>query len=304
MDFAGWGEPRSDILCELTFTRFVEHYDLEDLGLSEYTKALKALLAEDNFERPLQLEQDTSQQDRLSTWIEYLGYEYWRYRWHSRTLERLQPEYDKAKHALVSGQYEADLLQEYQHTLIFYDETKQNKARHEAYWRWVRDQVPLVEAEMKAAKTKAAAATTPGSSLSGKEPAADDYRTAEAQTRKPTRRSKRSSAVDETATATPTVTRSKRLRNSDAVGEEPSSKRPRTTDHKMDASSSKAGAPTGGKVGSSRGKERENSTSNVADTSGRAGPNSKRSGNNPPSNSGDEPTKVRRSARLAARHTR
>lgn len=57
MNYAGWGEPRSDVLCELSFTRFVEHFRLEDLDLPEYRKPLKAFLAEYKFDRPLQLEQ-------------------------------------------------------------------------------------------------------------------------------------------------------------------------------------------------------------------------------------------------------
>ncbi|KAG5975113.1 hypothetical protein E4U55_007854 [Claviceps digitariae] len=44
---------------------------------SDYEKALTARLARHGFTQPFRLEKDPKQQDQLTTWIEYLGFEYW-----------------------------------------------------------------------------------------------------------------------------------------------------------------------------------------------------------------------------------
>lgn len=45
----------------------------------ELTEALKERLARHGFTRPFQLDEDAARQDKMTTWIEYLGYEYWWY---------------------------------------------------------------------------------------------------------------------------------------------------------------------------------------------------------------------------------
>jgi hypothetical protein len=45
----------------------------------EYVEALKERLAKHGFTRQFQLDEDPTRQDKLTTWIEYLGYEYWWY---------------------------------------------------------------------------------------------------------------------------------------------------------------------------------------------------------------------------------
>lgn len=51
----------------------------EQYRFPEYAKALKERLAKHGFIRPFQLNEDLTRQDKLTTWIEYLGYEYWWY---------------------------------------------------------------------------------------------------------------------------------------------------------------------------------------------------------------------------------
>ena len=45
----------------------------------EYVEALKERMARHGFMRTFQLDEDPARQDKLTTWIEYLGYEYWWY---------------------------------------------------------------------------------------------------------------------------------------------------------------------------------------------------------------------------------
>lgn len=73
-------------------------------GSPNYTEAAKKLLAEYDFSRPFQLQDDPKQQDKLTTWIEYLGYAcavHYRY---PRVVEKLQPDYDKAWKTLVDSE--------------------------------------------------------------------------------------------------------------------------------------------------------------------------------------------------------
>lgn len=113
-DYSEWGGSASSIKVELAYNNFVLH----KRKFGDYTAALWELL------RPYGLKKDTfftdiHQQDRLTTWIEYLGYEQWR-----------------------CSQYESSV-----------------KARHKVDWqralvRWVIDQIPLIESEMQTGKTR------------------------------------------------------------------------------------------------------------------------------------------------------
>lgn len=51
----------------------------EQQGFPEYVEAVKERLKRHGFTRPFQLDKDAARQDKLTTWIEYLGYEYWWY---------------------------------------------------------------------------------------------------------------------------------------------------------------------------------------------------------------------------------
>lgn len=52
-------------------------YIPEQRGFPEYVEALKERLAKHGFTRTFHLDKDPDRQDKLTTWIEYLGYEYW-----------------------------------------------------------------------------------------------------------------------------------------------------------------------------------------------------------------------------------
>ena len=48
----------------------------ETLGFSKYTETVESRLARENFCRAFQLDADLGRQDKLSTWIEYLSFDY------------------------------------------------------------------------------------------------------------------------------------------------------------------------------------------------------------------------------------
>ena len=68
-----------------------------------YCRGLHKRLARHGFERSFQLNEDPDRQDQLTTWIEYLGFEYVEYDKHANTVERLQQQYDEAWKKLVDS---------------------------------------------------------------------------------------------------------------------------------------------------------------------------------------------------------
>ncbi|KAH8759490.1 hypothetical protein F5883DRAFT_682145, partial [Diaporthe sp. PMI_573] len=72
-------------------------------AFSDYVDAAKRRLARHGFTHPFQLNQDPKQQGKLETWIEYLYFEYWWLDRFTRTIERLQPDYDKEWQKLVDS---------------------------------------------------------------------------------------------------------------------------------------------------------------------------------------------------------
>ena len=77
--------------------------DHGDGGFLEYNAAVKRRLERHGFTRRFQLEEDPERRDKLTTWIEYLNYEYWWYdAWVSR-LKRRQPYYDRQWKELVDS---------------------------------------------------------------------------------------------------------------------------------------------------------------------------------------------------------
>ncbi|KJZ68715.1 hypothetical protein HIM_11893 [Hirsutella minnesotensis 3608] len=72
-------------------------------GFLDYAKAVKRRLARHNFTRPFQLMQDPKRQDKLTTWIEYLNFEYWWSDLYTDTVDRLEPHYDKSWQELVDS---------------------------------------------------------------------------------------------------------------------------------------------------------------------------------------------------------
>ncbi|KAL8642310.1 MAG: hypothetical protein Q9228_000988 [Teloschistes exilis] len=75
---------------------------IEGQGFLEYTEALKERLSNHRFTRTFQLDEDPARQDKLTTWIEYLGYEYW---WYDelKISERGQQRHDEAWKKLVDS---------------------------------------------------------------------------------------------------------------------------------------------------------------------------------------------------------
>jgi hypothetical protein len=72
-------------------------------GFPEYAEALKGRLARHGFTRPFQLDEDAAQQDKITTWIEYLGYEYWWYDYHVDIITHYQKRHDDAWNKLVES---------------------------------------------------------------------------------------------------------------------------------------------------------------------------------------------------------
>ncbi|EEU47093.1 uncharacterized protein NECHADRAFT_78164 [Fusarium vanettenii 77-13-4] len=72
-------------------------------GPADYFEAVKRRLASHDITRPFQLKEDPKQQDQLTTWTEYLGYEYWCLDGHAEDMERLAPKHDEAWKKLVDA---------------------------------------------------------------------------------------------------------------------------------------------------------------------------------------------------------
>ncbi|KAJ4230716.1 hypothetical protein NW757_013981 [Fusarium falciforme] len=70
-------------------------------GFRDYTEAVKRRLARHGFTQPFELDEDPKNQDKLTTWIEYLNYEYWWLDKYTSDIERLEPEHDKLWQELV-----------------------------------------------------------------------------------------------------------------------------------------------------------------------------------------------------------
>lgn len=77
--------------------------DCHDGGFSEHVEAVKHDLAEHGFTQTFQLDKDPKRQDKLTTWIEYLSYEYAWYDQYTRRSNRLKPKYEKAWTSLVNS---------------------------------------------------------------------------------------------------------------------------------------------------------------------------------------------------------
>jgi len=75
----------------------------EEGRFPKYVEGVKGGLAEHEFTRSFQLDEDLERQDKLTTWIEYLDYEYWWYDKDMRFVKRHQPRYDEAWKKLVDS---------------------------------------------------------------------------------------------------------------------------------------------------------------------------------------------------------
>jgi len=98
-DFGDWDDTRF-IEVGLAYNRFVRAFRYE---YPDYTEAVKKLLEQHGFTQSFQFHEDPAQQDKLTTWIEYLGFEYWQLEWSTRSIKRLQSKYDGAWETLVES---------------------------------------------------------------------------------------------------------------------------------------------------------------------------------------------------------
>jgi len=80
---------------------FVQH-TTNGSGFPEYVEALKERLAKHGFTGTFQLDKDLARQDKLTTWIEYLGYEYWLHDQYG-PLKRRRQRIDEAWEELVDS---------------------------------------------------------------------------------------------------------------------------------------------------------------------------------------------------------
>ncbi|KHN95004.1 uncharacterized protein MAM_07231 [Metarhizium album ARSEF 1941] len=62
----------------------------------DYEEAVKARLTRHGFTRPFHLAEGPREQDRLTEWIEYLGFEYWWLDRYAASMKRLKSKHDKA----------------------------------------------------------------------------------------------------------------------------------------------------------------------------------------------------------------
>ncbi|KAH6633905.1 hypothetical protein B0J18DRAFT_1884 [Chaetomium sp. MPI-SDFR-AT-0129] len=87
---------------------------------SEYVSAVQRCLAEHDFTRPFQLNNDAEKQDPLTTWIEYLAHEYLWYDLYESLLQRSQRTYDKEWAELAnSGILRRRETGEFLHSMLF-----------------------------------------------------------------------------------------------------------------------------------------------------------------------------------------
>ena len=131
--------------------------------LLKYTESAKHRLPKYGFTQSFQFHEDPERQDKLTTWIEFLNYEYRKYENETDTIKRLQPQFDEAWKKLV----ESEVLRPLETAESLWDLTsviqRQNE-RHEA-----EDAVERATLTVKAAEKafqEAQCASLSGQSLS------------------------------------------------------------------------------------------------------------------------------------------
>ncbi|KAF2458745.1 hypothetical protein BDY21DRAFT_362953 [Lineolata rhizophorae] len=117
----------------LAYKGFIRAFKLGYGRLPEYTEAIERLLARHGFTRTFQLEVDPKRQDKLTTWIEYVGYMYWRHDAYVAKVERLQPLHDKAWNELVDSK--VLLPYETEEFILSIERAVQDQSKWSAAWR-------------------------------------------------------------------------------------------------------------------------------------------------------------------------
>ncbi|KJZ70540.1 hypothetical protein HIM_10084 [Hirsutella minnesotensis 3608] len=108
----------------------------------EYAEAMKRRLAQYNFTRPFQLMEDPTQQDTLTTWIEYLGFECWWHDHYVRLAESQQSKFNESWKRLVDS------------GVLRPRETPESIRKDESSWARVREE-EHTEKALKSAKSAA-----------------------------------------------------------------------------------------------------------------------------------------------------
>ncbi|OAQ60796.1 protein kinase [Purpureocillium lilacinum] len=82
---------------ERRIRRWQRHHQREPgcNGFSDYVDAMKQRLTRHGFTRSFELQANPKLQDKLTTWIEYLCFEYWWLDRYTDSIKRLQPDHDK-----------------------------------------------------------------------------------------------------------------------------------------------------------------------------------------------------------------
>lgn len=145
-------------------------------GFRHYAEAVKRRLARHDFTRPFELDENPQKQDQLTTWIEFLNYEYWWLDKYMSDIKRLEPDDDKARqalvdmnirrphenkeflHAMASSMEHAGQREEAKsiRNTLDYADAKRNTALQSMLIPWILEQIPLIEAEMNQPKANEA----------------------------------------------------------------------------------------------------------------------------------------------------
>lgn len=90
-------------MCEWQRFRKYQRSNSEEGRFPIYINAVKRSFARHEFTRPFELNEDLERQGKLTTWIEFVDYEYWLYKKGMRFVKRHQPQYDEAWKKLVDS---------------------------------------------------------------------------------------------------------------------------------------------------------------------------------------------------------
>ncbi|KAH6613699.1 hypothetical protein B0J18DRAFT_473458 [Chaetomium sp. MPI-SDFR-AT-0129] len=107
-------------------------------GFQQYTQEVQERLAKHGFDRPsVQLHQDPAQQDDVTTWIEYLCYEYHWYDQYDGAVK--SPPSGRQKLPEISKRLDEDRCLTPSEKILY---------QHAILIQWILDQLPLIEAEL------------------------------------------------------------------------------------------------------------------------------------------------------------
>lgn len=79
--------------CRATQKYYCREFDCDD-DFFVYAEVIKRRLTQHKFTEPFLLQKNFMQQNELTTWIEYLNYEYWWFDWFNNAIQRLKPNRD------------------------------------------------------------------------------------------------------------------------------------------------------------------------------------------------------------------